>query len=39
MLDESSFDASPGHIVPDSLGKAASAVVGRLRDRADPDQG
>jgi pyruvate dehydrogenase (quinone) len=35
MLDESSFDASPGHVVPERLGRALSGVAGKLRDRAD----
>jgi hypothetical protein len=33
-LDESTFDASPGHIIPDKVGQAAAGVVGRLRDHA-----
>ncbi len=37
MLDESTFDASPGHIIPGKLGKAVSGVVGKLRDRADEE--
>ena len=39
MLDESSFAASPGHHVPGPIGKAVSGVVGRLRDRADAEEG
>jgi pyruvate dehydrogenase (quinone)/pyruvate oxidase len=35
MLDESSFDASPGHVVPDQLGRALSGITGKLRDQAD----
>jgi pyruvate dehydrogenase (quinone) len=35
MLDESSFDASPGHVIPDQLGRALSGVTDRLRARAD----
>jgi pyruvate dehydrogenase (quinone)/pyruvate oxidase len=38
MLDESSFDASPGHVIPDVVGKAASRVADKLRRRADGDQ-
>jgi pyruvate dehydrogenase (quinone)/pyruvate oxidase len=41
LLDESSFDASPGHFIPGKVGGAISGVVGRLRDRADaqhPDE-
>jgi pyruvate dehydrogenase (quinone) len=35
MLDESSFDASPAHVVPDRLGRALSGITGKLRDKAD----
>jgi pyruvate dehydrogenase (quinone)/pyruvate oxidase len=35
MLDESSFDASPGHVIPKPVGKAASKVAGRIVDRLD----
>lgn len=35
VLDESSFDAGPGHAVPGKLGGAVAGVVGKLRDRAD----
>jgi pyruvate dehydrogenase (quinone)/pyruvate oxidase len=38
MLDESSFQASPAHVVPDAVSKAASTLVDHLRDRADPEQ-
>jgi pyruvate dehydrogenase (quinone) len=38
VLDESSFDASPAHVVPGRLGKALSGVAGRLRNRADAEQ-
>jgi pyruvate dehydrogenase (quinone)/pyruvate oxidase len=37
VLDEASFDASPGHFVPDKLGQAAGRVVERLRDHADAE--
>jgi pyruvate dehydrogenase (quinone)/pyruvate oxidase len=37
VLDESSFDASPGHVVPSRLGQAAARVAGKLRDRADDE--
>ena len=37
MLDESSFDASPGHVIPDRAGHAMAGIVGRLRDRASAD--
>lgn len=37
MLDESSFDASPGHVIPTGVGRAVSGVAGRLRDRADAE--
>jgi pyruvate dehydrogenase (quinone)/pyruvate oxidase len=35
MLDESSFDASPGGKIPAKVGQAVSGVVDKLRDRAD----
>jgi pyruvate dehydrogenase (quinone)/pyruvate oxidase len=35
MLDESSFEASPAHIVPGPVGRAASKIAGKLR----PDGG
>jgi pyruvate dehydrogenase (quinone)/pyruvate oxidase len=38
MLDESSFAASPGHVIPGKLGEAVSGLVGRLRDQADGEQ-
>lgn len=38
MLDESSFEASPGHVVPGAIGKAASDLADRLRGRADSGQ-
>jgi pyruvate dehydrogenase (quinone)/pyruvate oxidase len=38
LLDEASFDASPGHHIPRPVAKALSGVAGRLRDRADGDQ-
>ena len=34
LLDESTFDASPGHVIPDKLGEAVAGVIGHLRDRA-----
>jgi pyruvate dehydrogenase (quinone)/pyruvate oxidase len=34
MLDESSFDASPGHVIPGRLGQAIAGAAGTLRDRA-----
>ncbi|HEY7010206.1 MAG TPA: thiamine pyrophosphate-dependent enzyme [Jatrophihabitantaceae bacterium] len=37
VLDESSFDASPGHVVPGKIGQAASRIVDKLRDRADDE--
>lgn len=37
MLDESSFDASPGGRIPDRLGQAVASVAGRLRDKADAE--
>jgi pyruvate dehydrogenase (quinone)/pyruvate oxidase len=38
MLDESSFDASPAHRIPDAVGRAVSGVAGKLRDMADGDR-
>jgi pyruvate dehydrogenase (quinone) len=35
VLDESSFDASPGHVVPHKIGRAAARVVDKLREHAD----
>jgi pyruvate dehydrogenase (quinone)/pyruvate oxidase len=37
MLDEASFDASPGHVIPDGVGKAASRVADKLRRQANPN--
>ena len=37
LLDESSFAASPGHVIPGKLGEAVSGIAGKLRDRADDD--
>lgn len=37
VLDESTFDASPGHVIPGRLGEAASGLVSRLRDHADEE--
>lgn len=37
LLDESSFDASPGHFIPGKIGKATSGVAGKLRDSADAE--
>jgi pyruvate dehydrogenase (quinone) len=37
MLDESSFDASPGHVIPDKVGQAVSSLAGKLRDRAEDE--
>jgi pyruvate dehydrogenase (quinone)/pyruvate oxidase len=37
VLDEASFDASPGHVVPSRLGQAASRLVGKLRDHAEDE--
>jgi pyruvate dehydrogenase (quinone)/pyruvate oxidase len=34
VLDESSFEASPGGFIPDRIGQAAGRLVGRMRDRA-----
>jgi pyruvate dehydrogenase (quinone)/pyruvate oxidase len=38
VLDEASFDASPGHVIPSRLGKAAGRLVDRLRDNAEEGQ-
>ncbi len=35
MLDESSFAASPGHVIPGRIGQAVSGIAEKLRDRAD----
>ena len=37
MLDESTFDASPGHVIPGRVGRAASGIAGRLRERAEKE--
>jgi pyruvate dehydrogenase (quinone) len=37
VLDESSFDASPGHVVPGAIGRAAARVADKLRDRAEAE--
>ena len=34
MLDEPSFSASPGHAIPDAVGRAVSSLAGKLRDKA-----
>ena len=39
MLDESSFDASPGGMLPDGAGERAAGVVSRLLNREGEDQG
>lgn len=31
LLDESSFEASPAHVVPGPVGKAAAKLTGKLR--------
>ena len=35
MLDESSFGASPGHVIPGKVGQAAAGLAGKLRDHTD----
>jgi pyruvate dehydrogenase (quinone) len=37
MLDESSFAASPGHVIPGKLGQAVSGIAAKLRDHADDE--
>jgi pyruvate dehydrogenase (quinone)/pyruvate oxidase len=37
VLDESSFNASPGGFIPTRVGQAMSNVADKLRDRADPE--
>jgi pyruvate dehydrogenase (quinone) len=32
MLDESSFSASPGHVIPGKLGEAVAGVAEKLRE-------
>ncbi|GIH15253.1 thiamine pyrophosphate-dependent enzyme [Rugosimonospora africana] len=39
LLDEASFEASPGHAIPDRLGRVASRVVGGLRGSMDDRPG
>lgn len=36
MLDESSFSASPGHVIPDAIGTVAGAAVDKLTGRNRP---
>jgi pyruvate dehydrogenase (quinone) len=38
VLDESSFEASPGHVIPERVSSAVSGIVDRLRQRSG-DQG
>jgi pyruvate dehydrogenase (quinone)/pyruvate oxidase len=38
VLDESTFEASPGHVIPDVVGKAAASVVDRLRGKTRSDE-
>jgi pyruvate dehydrogenase (quinone) len=38
VLDESSFEASPGSKVPSAVGSVASRLVNKLRDSADDSQ-
>ncbi|GLY71531.1 hypothetical protein [Amycolatopsis taiwanensis] len=38
MLDESSFDASPGHVIPDALGKAADVAINKITGQDRPPQ-
>jgi pyruvate dehydrogenase (quinone)/pyruvate oxidase len=35
MLDESTFEASPGHHIPTPVARAAATLAAKLRDRAD----
>jgi pyruvate dehydrogenase (quinone)/pyruvate oxidase len=37
VLDESSFSASPGHVVPSAVGRVAAKVAERIRDHTDPE--
>ncbi len=37
MLDESSFSASPGHIIPGKVGQLAAGLAAKLRDQADDE--
>jgi pyruvate dehydrogenase (quinone)/pyruvate oxidase len=37
MLDESTFDASPGHVIPGRVAEAVSSLADKLRDRANPE--
>ncbi|MBO0886315.1 MAG: hypothetical protein J2O38_02890, partial [Acidimicrobiales bacterium] len=35
LLDESSFQASPGHVIPERVSDAVSGLVDRLRQRSE----
>jgi pyruvate dehydrogenase (quinone)/pyruvate oxidase len=37
VLDEASFEASPGGFIPDKIGQAVAGVARKLRDKADPE--
>jgi pyruvate dehydrogenase (quinone)/pyruvate oxidase len=37
VLDESTFEASPGHVIPGAVGKAAGAVVDKMRGKEHSD--
>ena len=38
MLDESSFDASPGHVIPNAVGTLASKAVDKLTGHDKPEK-
>jgi pyruvate dehydrogenase (quinone)/pyruvate oxidase len=38
VLDEASFDASPGHAIPRPVGRAAGRVAEAVREHSNPDQ-
>jgi pyruvate dehydrogenase (quinone)/pyruvate oxidase len=37
LLDESTFAASPGHVIPGKLGQAVAGIAGKLRDHANDE--
>jgi pyruvate dehydrogenase (quinone) len=37
MLDESTFDASPGHVIPGKVGQAVAGLADKIRDHTDSE--
>ncbi|HLH59142.1 MAG TPA: hypothetical protein VKV33_08325 [Streptosporangiaceae bacterium] len=37
VLDESTFAASPGHLIPGRVGEVVSGLAGKLRDQAEAE--